>query len=125
MNYSNLFTPFHIAMLSDWLNVSSELFVHFEFPHSGGSGFSNTITSLAELKVLLSQQSHPEIEIFIFRSKPQSDEELNERVDLQWVYRNPEIVLYIAVNKNRNYYEEYQEEPIKYKETVASWFQQS
>lgn len=66
MNYIELFLPYHLAQLHDWISKTGELFVHFEFPHSSGNGISYLVRSLPELKELISGQTHPEIEILIF-----------------------------------------------------------
>lgn len=67
MDYSELFSESHIATLHDWLVETGELYVHLEFPHSGGSGSSYFVRSEREVKELTARQRHPEIEIFIYR----------------------------------------------------------
>jgi len=123
MNYSQLFTDHHVATLQDWLMENGQLFIHFEFPHSGGSGFSYSVSSLEQLKSLVSKQSHDEIEIFIFKGKPLNDEELDKRLERQWLYQNVSEALYIAVLKNCNYHEGYEKSPEKYKDAVVAWFE--
>jgi hypothetical protein len=68
MNYVGLFTEYHVAVLHDWLSDLGELFIHFEYPHSGGSGNAYFVRSLEDIKNLIAQQTHPEIEITIFRA---------------------------------------------------------
>ena len=123
MNYSTLFTPHHIALLHDWLTATGGLFVRLEFPHSGGSGTSYSVSSLEELEELVSQQTHPELEIFIFKSKELEADELDNMLDLNWVYMNSDRVLYLAVRKNRNSYDAYHKNPQNYKDVVAKWLQ--
>ncbi len=65
--YLELFSPHHLALLHDWLSESGELYVDLYYPHSGGSGPKYFVRSLHDLKELISQQTHPEIEISIFR----------------------------------------------------------
>lgn len=67
MNYLGLFTPYHLAVLQDWITESGELFVDLNYPHSGGSGRDYFVRSLEDLHRLISQQTNPEIEISIFR----------------------------------------------------------
>ncbi len=67
MDYAALFTSHHIAVLHDWLAESGELFVDVDYPHSGGSGPNYFVQSLKSLRELMVLQSHPEIEISIFR----------------------------------------------------------
>lgn len=122
MNYCNLFSRYHIAVLYDWLETLGNLFVRLEFPHSGGAGLSYQVGSLEELKLLISKQTHPEIEILIFNSQMLTDDELDECLELPWIYRNGGKVIYIAVKKNRNYYEAYQKEPMKYEKVISDWF---
>jgi hypothetical protein len=121
MHYSDLFTSHHIAMLHDWLTTVGGLFVRLEFPHSGGSGTSYSVTSLEELEKLVSQQTHPELEIFIFKSKRLAPDELDHRLNLNWSYMNSDKVLYLAVKKNRSCYDAYHKNPQKYKDVVAKW----
>jgi len=68
MNYVGLFTEHHVAVLHDWLSELGELFVHLEYPHSGGSGKAYFVRSLEDIKNLIAQQTHTEIEITIFRA---------------------------------------------------------
>ena len=94
MDYLGLFSPYHLAALHDWISQTGELYIHLEYPHSGGSGTSYLIRTLDDLKQLILAQAHPEIEIFIFRSMPfpvrgLADDSLLERAiqtipDGQW-----------------------------------------
>jgi hypothetical protein len=84
MHYSALFTSHHIAMLHDWLTAVGGLFVRLEFPYSGGSGTSYSVTSLEEFEKFVSQQTHPELEFFIFKSKRLGADELNHILNLNW-----------------------------------------
>jgi hypothetical protein len=67
MDYSELFSESHIATLHDWLVETGELYAHLEFPHSGGSGTPYFVRTERKVKELTARQSHPEIEIFIYR----------------------------------------------------------
>ena len=68
MDYVGLFTEHHVAVLHDWLTELGELFIDLEYPHSGGSGKAYFVHSLEDIKNLISQQTHPEIKITIFRA---------------------------------------------------------
>lgn len=68
MNYIELFTEHHVAMLHDWLEELGELFVRMEYPHSGGAGNDYLVRSLEELRDLISRQPYGEIEINIFQA---------------------------------------------------------
>jgi hypothetical protein len=125
INYCQLFSSSHIALLQDWFESTGELFVRLELPHSGGSGFSYQVSSLAELKSLISRQTHPEIAIFIFNKKTLTEEELDERSELPWVYCNADKVIFIAVTKNRNFYEPHKASPAKYEQSISSWFNET
>ena len=125
INYCHLFSPFHIALLQEWFETTGELLVHLELPLSGGSGFSYQVTSLEELKALISKQMHPEIAIFIFNNKTLTEEEFDEQSELPWVYRNANKVIYIAVTKNRNFFEPYKTNPVKYERSISSWFKET
>ena len=69
MNYSNIFTPHNLALLSDWLAETGELYVDIYLPHSGGSGTSYFIRSLQDLKDLVVQQTGPEIVVSVFHHR--------------------------------------------------------
>ncbi len=66
MDYLSLFLPSDLALLSDWLKETGELYCDIYLPHSGGGGNPYFLHSLKDLKSLVSQQTHPEIEISIF-----------------------------------------------------------
>ncbi len=66
MNYSSIFTLHNLALLSDWLDETGELYVDIDLPHSGGSGISYFIRSLQDLKELMAQQVWPEIVASVF-----------------------------------------------------------
>jgi hypothetical protein len=67
MNYNSLFTPHHVAILHDWITEIGELYVFIDLPHSGASGYGYLVHSLEDIRNLIVQQTHPEIEIDIFR----------------------------------------------------------
>jgi hypothetical protein len=123
MNHSDLFTPHHIAMLHDWLTDAGGLFVRLELPHSGGSGTSYSVCSLDELRELVSRQTHPELEIFVFKGKELGDDELDHALELDYAYKNADKVLYLAVKKNRNGYDAYRKNAQKYQSVVERWIQ--
>jgi hypothetical protein len=125
MNYRDLFAPHHIAMLHDWLTSMGTLFVRLEFPHSGASGTSYVVSTLEELRELVSKQTHPEIEVFIFKSKGLTVDELDQMLNLNWVYMNGDKVLYLAVTTTRNSYDAYHKNPEKYEDVVKDWMQGS
>jgi hypothetical protein len=68
MDYVGLFTRHHVAVLHDWLTELGELFIDLEYPHSGGGGRNYFVHSLEDIKSLISEQTHPEIKITIFRA---------------------------------------------------------
>ena len=123
MNYRDQFTPHHIAMLHDWLTDAGGLFVRLELPHSGGSSTSYSVCSLDELRELVARQTHPELEIFVFKGKELGDDELDHALDLDWAYKNADKVLYLAVKKNRNSYDAYRKNAQKYQSVVERWIQ--
>jgi hypothetical protein len=67
MSYLWLFGDKHFAVLGEWLKESGELYVDFEYHHSGGSNYPWFVSSLPDFKDLISRQTWPEIEIVIFR----------------------------------------------------------
>jgi hypothetical protein len=69
VNYLTLFTPHNLAMLSDWLAESGELYVDVYHPHSGGGSAGYFIRSMADLKRLIAQEKWHEIAVTIFREK--------------------------------------------------------
>ena len=66
MDYSHLFSSHNLALLSDWLSETGDLYVDVYLPHSGSSSSAYFVHSTRDLKSLISQQTHPEIEIAIF-----------------------------------------------------------
>jgi hypothetical protein len=59
-----------IAFLHDWLQETGELYMDLDRPHSGGINNSlYFIDSLPRLKRIVSQETHPEVCICIFRKK--------------------------------------------------------
>src|SRR5437870_12828740 len=70
MRYESLFAPQDLAMLYDWLQETGELYLDLDRPHSGGSNNSvHFVTSLVELKAIISRETWPEVDISIFRAK--------------------------------------------------------
>ncbi|MCL4250381.1 MAG: hypothetical protein KJ065_19680 [Anaerolineae bacterium] len=68
MNYLSLFSPHNLALLSDWLCETGELYVDIYLPHSGGGSSAYFVRSMNDLKSLIAQQTHPEIEIAVFHN---------------------------------------------------------
>jgi hypothetical protein len=69
MGYESLFAPSDLAMLHDWLEETGELYLDLDRPHSGGSNNSlHFVRDLAELKVIVSNETWPEVDISIFRA---------------------------------------------------------
>jgi hypothetical protein len=68
LDYLTLFSPHNLALISDWLEETGELYTHVYLPHSGSSGSAYFVRSLKDLKSLVSQQTHPEIVISVFHS---------------------------------------------------------
>jgi hypothetical protein len=68
MNYAELFTHHHIALLHDWLTDLGELFIDFHYPHRAGTNNNYFIKRLEDVRDAVSQQHHTEIEITIFRA---------------------------------------------------------
>jgi len=66
MDYLTLFSPHNLALLSDWLEETGELYTNIEWPHSGGSGDAYFIHSMSDFKSLISQQTWSEIDITVF-----------------------------------------------------------
>ena len=120
MNYSALLTAHHLAVIHDWLANTGTVFVRVERPHSGGSGDSHVARSLGELRILLARETHPEIEIFIFKMTI-PDEDLLRVLDRDWVYSNSDRVVYFGVHKNRNRYEPYEQNPSRYEGSIQGW----
>ncbi len=70
MGYESLFAPPDLAMLYDWLQETGELYLDLDRPHSGSRNNSvHFVTSLVELKVIISRETWPDVDIEIFRAK--------------------------------------------------------
>ena len=67
MKYLSLFSPHNLALISDWLAETNELFVDVYMPHSGGGSAGYFIRSMDEFKSLISRQNWNEIVITVFR----------------------------------------------------------
>ena len=122
MNYRSLISDHHVAQLYDWLQESGSLFLRIERPHSGASGDSHVVSSLEELRTIISKEIRTELELFIFR-KPIADEDLHTFLQREWTYRHRDEVLYVGVLRNQNYYERYSERPENYEKVIKSWFE--
>lgn len=122
MNYTELFTPHHIATLSDWLEEKGQILVQVELPHSGGSGLRYTVRSLAEIKRAIAPIHHPEIEIMIWKNQTEEQLESDHPLpdDLPWIYSHPDEVMYLAVKKNRAS-TAYLDNPGKYRKAIDDW----
>src|SRR5437016_2592095 len=121
MNYCELFTEDHIALISDWFAVREKVFVHIYAPHSGKDGFNFTVTSLNQLYDLIAKQDSKEIEMFVFRDRIENENELDEKLDSKWAYGHTDDVVYIAVLKNRNWYAQFHDNPESYSEVIKDW----
>jgi hypothetical protein len=70
MGFEHLFAEDDLALLSDWLEQTGELYMDLDRPHSGGSNNSvHFIRSLADLRAIVARETHPEVSISIFRRK--------------------------------------------------------
>ena len=99
--------------------------MRIELPHSGGSGLSYTVRSLAELKEAILQVSHPEIEITIWKNITNEGWEADTQLpDLSWIYLHPDEVMYLAVKKNRNFSASYKDSPARYETAIGDWLGQ-
>lgn len=126
MNYADLFTPHHIAMVVDWLHEKGELCVEVYIPHGGGGPSLYTVRSLADLKHIVREVRSNEIQITIWKNHKQSELEADDnsevfRSNLKWLYAHSDEVMYFSVMKNRNWSESYSKNPDKYAEAVREW----
>jgi len=69
MNYAKLLSPHHVAALHDWLAETGELYVQVGSQYDRAAANAYFITDLGQLKTLLSTQSRPSFEIYIFRDR--------------------------------------------------------
>ncbi|MCU0239775.1 MAG: hypothetical protein MUC29_10060 [Pyrinomonadaceae bacterium] len=69
MKYLQFFSLYDLATLNNWLEQTGELFVDIYQPHSGGGSLDYLVSSVAELKQLIQNQTSAEIEITILREK--------------------------------------------------------
>jgi hypothetical protein len=69
VNYLTIFTPHNLAMLSDWLAESGELYVDVYHRRSGGGSSGYFIRSMADLKSLIAQDKWHPIDYTIFREQ--------------------------------------------------------
>jgi hypothetical protein len=64
MNHLDWFEPYQLALLSDWLSESGELYVDIGFHQK------YFIRSMSDLKALIEQQNSAELQVTIFRHTP-------------------------------------------------------
>ncbi|HEY1424104.1 MAG TPA: hypothetical protein VGF20_11665 [Candidatus Acidoferrum sp.] len=129
MKYSELFTPYHIATLSDWLEEKGELCLEIYIPHGGASSSLFTFRSLREIKQQIDEIITGEIEITIWKHHTQTEFESEEPATsdtnflqtLKWKYEHRDEVMYFSVKKNRNYSLDYAASPEKYSKALAEW----
>lgn len=125
MNFVDLFTPHHIAVLVDWLQEKREVCVEIYIPHGGASGSYYTVRSLEDLKRIVSGIRSHEIQITIWKNHTQSEFESDEAEaylsELRWIYSHADEVMYLSVMKNRNWSESYHNDPDKYAQQVKEW----
>ncbi len=70
MGYVHLFGERDLPLIHDWLQETGALFMHLDRPHSGGDNSSvYFIRSLAQLKRIVAEEKHTEVNITIFREK--------------------------------------------------------
>jgi hypothetical protein len=90
-NYLSLFTLHHLALLSDWLEESTELYIDVYLPRSAASSTIYLIRSMNDFKSLIAKQSWPEIEITIFKYFPYSIRGIaNEMLLKETIERTPQ-----------------------------------
>lgn len=126
MNYADLFTPHHIALLADWLAEKGELCVDIYHPHGGGGPTYFTVRSLAELKKVISGTSaYLELIITIWKNHTQAEFESDTppsfQDDVKWIYGHNDEVMYFSIQKNRNWSQCYHDNPSKYQKEVEDW----
>lgn len=125
IKYTDLFTPHHIAVLVDWLEEKGEFCVEIYIPHGGGSASHFMVSSLAELKRLVSDIRSQEVQMTVWRSRKkvefESDEDKPIEDELRWIYSHTDEVMYFSVQKNRNWSESYEKNTEKYRKEVEEW----
>jgi hypothetical protein len=125
LKYADLFTPHHIAVLVDWLEEKDGFCVEIYFPHGGGSPSYFSVSSLAELKRLISDIRFPEVQITIWKDRKKEEFESDSYMpmdgELKWIYFHGDEVMYFSVQKNRNWSESYEKNPEKYRKEVEEW----
>jgi hypothetical protein len=124
VKYIDLFTPHHVATLTDWLKEKRRLCLEIYVPHGGGSPSYYTVESLAELKVQIENLARClEIQITIWKNHTQAEFESDVAIpsDIKWIYTHTDEVMYFSVQKNRNWSASYQNDPEKYRVEIEEW----
>jgi hypothetical protein len=123
MNYTELFTPHHIAEFANWLEEKRSLFVEIYVPHGGGSASLFTVHTLGEIRDIVRNLRSLEIQITIWKNYTQADHESDRPVpsDTKWLNTHVNEVMYFSVMKNRNWSEAYATNPGKYQGYVDEW----
>lgn len=103
MNYLKAFSLSNLALLSDWIEETGELYVDVYVSHSGAGGTSFFIRSLQDLKSIVSQfrqLPQQEIVVTIFRQlqfslRGVANEELLEQALQQIPNHHPYEIVYL------------------------------
>ena len=67
IDYLTLFSPHNLALLSDWLEETGELYVDVYQVRHGGTGDAYFIYSMRDLKTLIARQYWRELAVTVFR----------------------------------------------------------
>ena len=125
MDYTELFTPHHIALLIDWFEEKESLCLELYFPHSASSASYFTVRSLSEIRGLIQTIKHPEIQITVWKNHTKEEFETDGPepcpTDLKWIYTHGDEIMYLSVLKNRNWTESYHNNPEKYQKQIEEW----
>ena len=142
LGFEQLFAKSDLALLHDWLQETGELYMDLDRPHSGGLNNSlYFLDTLSRLKSIVSQETHPEVCIYIFRKKhypirgilddallASALEEIPDRQDFS-IFEKPDEVFVASsykhreprILKNRTSYPRFEAEPDRYHRYIDFW----
>jgi hypothetical protein len=66
MDYLTMFSADNLALLSNWLEDTGELYIDVYVPHSSGGSLDYFVYSIDDLKSLIAQQNSSELLVTIF-----------------------------------------------------------
>ena len=121
MDYAELFTADHIAKIVDWLAEEESITLVIYCPNTGDSPTTYKLSSLDEIRRLISDVKCPEVEIFLLKYFRNEEKALDQKLAPPWVFKNSDVSIYLSERKNMNYYAPFRDNPDSYRDSYDRW----